>query len=257
MILSKFHRDILYLIFACVDFDTIGNLRLTCKRFQDLITIPWIESTYMIYFYSKYEECSILPISGKVPDGTTPIPNKLRHGMTVTYSSDGNNSAMKVYQMISYRFGKLDGPFWIFSESSSPQYMVIHMSHRKGVLHGTNATWTRLYDATYQLHDTFEMDSYYWGRRIPYDQVFDPDTDIYAYKSHNESSSESWITLSNGGIITQRLGYGNANEYRVCTFNVDTKMSVVEYYDKKGNLTVCLEYDEKNNRSTYRSPTAA
>ena len=259
MLLLQFHRDILYLIFAYVNFETIGNVRLTCKRFRNLVTIPWIESIYMIYYKNTYDECSILPVLGQVPDGTTPIPNKLRHGMTITYSGYGNSNEMKVYQMISYRFGRLDGPFWLFAEPDGPSeslnspYMIVHMPHRKDMLHGIHAIWTRLYDTTYQLHDTFTTESYYWGRRIPDNQIFNPDTDIYAYRSHGKSSHESWIALSDGGIITQRLGYGNANEYRVCTFNVDTKTSVVEYYDRKGNLIICLEYDMKNNRSTYRS----
>ena len=53
--------------------------------------------------------------------------------------------------------------------------------------------------------------------------------------------------------MIRRMEPTNRNEYRVCTFNVNTDESVVEYYDRKGNLTIRLEYDPKNNRSTYQS----
>ena len=278
MLLPQFRRDILYYIFSHIDFDSIANLRLTCKRLHDLITLPWIESNYTTYFgvTNTYKECPVLP-------------NGQQHGLNVQYAEvydpKTKSNHLRVTTMQLYRFGRLDGPCWYFHNSWEPWHRASYIMYRKDLIHGICAQWTKKYgplgsglsqrspqdapacagplgsgmsqrsqrtiilEALDESHDELTREYYFWGRQIPEGKSYNPDTDIYAYKSH----SESWVALSNGGIIIQRIGYGNANEYRISTFNVDTKVTVIEYYDRRGNMTVCIEYDPKHERAAYRS----
>lgn len=240
MLLPQFHRDILYSIFSYIDFDTVANTRLTCQRFRDLITIIWIESNYTTYGVPRtYEDCPILP-------------NGQRHGMNVQYAeiydSKTKSNHLRVISMRSYRFGRLDGPCWYFHNNWGHDHRASYIMYRKDLVHGISAQWI-IQETLDESLDKLNIEYYFWGRQIPNGNSFNPDTDVYAYKCH----SESWVALSNGGIITQHLGYGNANEYRVSTFNMDTGMNVIEYYDRRGNMTVCIEYDPEHDRATYRS----
>ena len=233
MILPQFHRDVLYSIFSHVDFDSVTNVRLTCKRFRDLITIPWMESNYLVSSRDYWEEYSYLPTRYSSHDGTSTL-GRLRHGETIFYAKNHPFDNLVVWYIASYRYGKRDGPFWDF-------FNMLRCMYRKGYRHGVSARWFP--------DESILIDSYFWDRRIPNNKIYHPDTDLYAYRDN----TTTWISLENGGIMIKRLDPKNRNEYRVCTFNVDTKTSVVEYYNKKGNITVCLEYDVKNHRSTYRS----
>lgn len=225
MILTQFHRDILHLIFGHIDFDSARNLRLVCKRFRDLITIEWIESNCLISVNDHWEEYSC-------------FPNRMRHGESICYAHDLNSHNLVVTDIRSCRYGLVDGPQWKFRGEGYTSFAM----YRQGYCHGIHAIWMPGYL-------DFWMESYFWGYRIPEGKIFHPDTDVYAYKS----PTTRWVSIPDGAIIIQRMTPAIHNEYQVRTFNVKTQDSNVEYYDRKGNLTVRLEYDPKNNRSIYRS----
>ena len=143
MILSQFHRDILYLIFSRVDFDSSRTLRLVCKRFRDLITIPWIESSCLVHHNNYYEEW-------------TSVPNGRHHGESIRYALDLETHQLVVTDICSYKYGLLDGPYWHFSGPSYTSYTM----YRRGYYHGICAKWM-------PGHTDVWMEFYFWGYRIP------------------------------------------------------------------------------------------